>query len=153
MAETSQPSRKQRAITDVVLAIFRANGALVAMGDALVAPLGLTSARWQVLGAIGLAGRALTVPEIARAMGLTRQAVQKQIDLLLDEGCVRLEPNARNARSPLVAQTAAGTTAARRAEALWNRRTAELASRATAADLEATQRVLDALAGAFAKEQ
>ena len=42
------------AVTDLVLEIFRLNGCLIASGDALVAKIGLTSARWQVLGAIAM---------------------------------------------------------------------------------------------------
>ena len=40
------------ALTDLFLAVFRLNGRLLAAGDHLVSDLGLTSARWQVLGAI-----------------------------------------------------------------------------------------------------
>ena len=43
------------ALTDLVLAVFRLNGRLLTAGDRLVSDLGLTSARWQVLGAIALA--------------------------------------------------------------------------------------------------
>ena len=37
-------------ITDLILETFRLNGQLLAAGDALVSDVGLTSARWQVLG-------------------------------------------------------------------------------------------------------
>ena len=67
-------------VTALVLATFRANGALIAAGDMLTAPFGLSSARWQVLGAVALAGQALTVPQVARNMGLTRQSVQRLVD-------------------------------------------------------------------------
>src|SRR2546428_83660 len=67
---------KGKTATDVVLQTFRANGLFLAAGDLLAAEEGLTAARWQVLGAIALAGRPLTVPQIARRMGLTRQAGQ-----------------------------------------------------------------------------
>jgi hypothetical protein len=59
------------AATEVILSIFKANGLLVTSGDQLSASEDLTSARWQVLGAIALADRPLTVPQIARRMGLT----------------------------------------------------------------------------------
>jgi DNA-binding MarR family transcriptional regulator len=59
----------------VILSIFRANGLVLGAGDLLTADDGLTSARWQVLGAVALAERPLTVPQIARRMGLTRQSV------------------------------------------------------------------------------
>ena len=39
-------------LTDLVLEVFRLNGRMIASGDSLVAKIGLTSARWQVLGAI-----------------------------------------------------------------------------------------------------
>ena len=41
-----------RAFTELILETFRFNGRLLVQGDRLTAPLGLTSARWQVLGAI-----------------------------------------------------------------------------------------------------
>ena len=62
------------AATAVVLEIFRVNGLLLAAGNKVAAQEGLTAARWQVLGAVALAGQPLTVPQIARRMGLTRQA-------------------------------------------------------------------------------
>jgi DNA-binding MarR family transcriptional regulator len=65
------------AVTALILETFRLNGRLLAAGDALVGGLGLTSARWQVLGAIAAAQVPLSVAQIARAMGLTRQAVQR----------------------------------------------------------------------------
>ena len=63
------------AVTDLVLEIFRLNGCLIASGDALVAKIGLTSARWQVLGAIAMQAGPAPVVRIADAMGLTRQSV------------------------------------------------------------------------------
>jgi hypothetical protein len=63
---------KADALSELIVEIFRINGRLLAAGDRLVADLGLTSARWQVIGAIALAGQPQTVPAIARTMGLTR---------------------------------------------------------------------------------
>ncbi len=48
-------------------------------GDQLLAEFGLTSARWQVLGAVALSGAPQPVASIARNMGLTRQAVQRVV--------------------------------------------------------------------------
>jgi len=55
-------------ITDLVLEVFRLNGRLIMAGDALVARIGLTSARWQVLGAIALDTGPAPVVRIADAM-------------------------------------------------------------------------------------
>ena len=68
------------ALTDLVLAVFRLNGRLLAAGDHLVSDLGLTSARWQVLGAIALAPSPQPVAWLARSMGLNRQGVQRIVN-------------------------------------------------------------------------
>lgn len=97
--------------TAVILSTFRANGLLLAAGDQLAGEEGLTSARWQVLGAIALAQRPLTVPQIARRMGLTRQTVHTTVHRLLADGLVELVPNADHRRSPLVSLTELGQAA------------------------------------------
>ncbi len=100
-------------MTGLVIDVFRLNGDLLAAGDALVYDLGLTSARWQVLGAVALSPVALPVAHIARNMGLTRQAVQRVVDDMRADGLVRLEPNPHHRRAMLVAMTAQGEIAYR----------------------------------------
>ena len=138
------PNRASK-MTELVLALFRANGALLAMGDALVEPLGLTSARWQVLGAIALAEDPQTVPAIARAMGLTRQGVQKQVDRLLEEGRVVLTSNPSHRSSPLVSLTSEGRSTYAKADRKWNERAQQLASHHKLEQLEAARGVLHRL--------
>lgn len=92
----------------LILEIFRLNGELLAAGDALVAEVGLSSARWQVLGAIAMASRPEPVATLARSMGLTRQAVQRVVNDLLDEGLVALEPNPNHKRAHCVVMTFRG---------------------------------------------
>jgi DNA-binding MarR family transcriptional regulator len=101
----------QDAITDLVLETFRLNGRLLASGDALVADLGLSSARWQVLGAAALSPVPLSVAQIARNMGLTRQAVQRLANEMEADGHLRFAPNPHHQRAKLVLLTAAGKTA------------------------------------------
>ena len=101
----------QDTITDLVLETFRLNGRLLASGDALVADLGLTSARWQVIGAIALSPVPLSVAQIARNMGLTRQAVQRLANEMEADGLVRFAPNPHHQRAKLVLLTPAGNTA------------------------------------------
>ena len=98
------------AITEIMLETFRLNGALLEAGDQLVKDLGLTSARWQVLGAITLEGRPQTVAQIARRMGLSRQAVQRVVHDLVAHGLVQLADNPDHKRAPLVALTDDGKT-------------------------------------------
>jgi DNA-binding MarR family transcriptional regulator len=94
------------ALTALVLEVFRLNGRLLAAGDRLTRPAGQTSARWQVLGAIDHELR--TVSQIARAMGLTRQSVQRTADRLQMEGIVTYVENPAHRRAKLVGLTARG---------------------------------------------
>jgi len=96
------------AATDVVLALFRANGLVLAAGHRLAEQEGLTAARWQVLGAVALAGRPLTVPQIARRMGLTRQAVQATVNQLHRDTLIETSDNPDHRRSPLINLTERG---------------------------------------------
>ncbi|MDR3372941.1 MAG: helix-turn-helix domain-containing protein [Ancalomicrobiaceae bacterium] len=99
------------AVTDLILEVFRLNGALVHAGDTLVAGIGLTSARWQVLGAIALAAQPLSVAGIARTMGLSRQAVLRLTKEMVADGLLRLADNPHHRRARLVLMTPAGETA------------------------------------------
>src|SRR5215469_747545 len=108
MAEQARTAEGEAA-TDVVLETFRVNGLLLAAGNQLAAREKLTAARWQVLGAVALAGRPLTVPQIARRMGLTRQAVQASVNRLAAEALVEARDNLDHRRSPLIALTERGS--------------------------------------------
>ena len=87
------------------------NGEMLDAGNQLTKPLGLTSARWQVMGAIELSGNALTVAQIARRMGLARQGVQRIVNDLVDLELLELKPNLDHKRSALVALTDKGEDA------------------------------------------
>ena len=95
-------------LTELILETFRLNGRLLAAGDALVRGLGLTSARWQVLGAVALSPVPLPVSHIARTMGLSRQAVQRIANELEAQGIVRFAPNPHHQRAKLVVLTQHG---------------------------------------------
>ncbi len=62
--------------------------------------LDLSSALWQVLGAIDQAP--LTVAQIARNMGLTRQSVRRTVNVLREKGFVEFRDNPNHQRSKLV---------------------------------------------------
>ncbi len=99
-------TRSAALLTDLILEIFRLNGLLLAAGDELSKDLGLTSARWQVMGS--LVDSPLTVSQIARRMGLTRQSVQRLVDVLTAEKTLQFVENPDHRRSKLVDLTAAG---------------------------------------------
>jgi DNA-binding MarR family transcriptional regulator len=136
---------KGRAGTEVVLRIFRANGLLLAAGDELAANEGLTSARWQVLGAIALAGRPLTVPQIAGEMGLTRQSVHSTVARLRADGLIESVPNPYHRRSRLGRLTADGRASYEAMQSLQSGWINRLSSGLRRADLETAADVLDEL--------
>ena len=134
-------------LTEVVLLVFRVNGRLLAAGDRLVGDLGLTSARWQMLGAVALSDLTGTAPQLAAGMGMTRQAAQKQLDLLLDDGLVAAAANPDHARSPRYALTRKGASvyaATERVQAAWAN---QLGGSLAIEDLEAARRLLEAVSG------
>jgi DNA-binding MarR family transcriptional regulator len=145
MLGTKLRTTEGEAATLVVLSTFRANGLLLVAGDLLAGEEGLTSARWQVLGAIAIAERPLTVPQIARRMGLTRQSVHATVKRLVRDGLLELAPNADHRRSQLVCLTESGRAryaAIDEKQAVWVNR---LAGGIDRTDLETTARVLDEL--------
>jgi DNA-binding MarR family transcriptional regulator len=99
------------AFTGLILETFRLNGELLMAGDSLIADLGLTSARWQVLGAIDLSSLSLPVAQIARNMGLSRQAVQRLVNEMAMRDLVEFVPNPHHQRAKLVVMTAKGRAA------------------------------------------
>lgn len=110
------------ALTDLVLDLFRLNSLLLTAGDRLVARLGLTSARWEILGAILAAKRPQPVAWLARDMGANRQNVQRIINDLHKEGLVAFNANPHHRRAQLVVLTDKGKQAfdaAMRLQAPW----------------------------------
>ena len=95
-------------LTALILDVFRLNGRLLVAGDRLVAELGLTSARWQILGAIAYADRPESVAWHARTMGVHRQGVQRIVNELEKEGIVEFKPNPHHKRAHLVVLTSEG---------------------------------------------
>ena len=97
-----------QAVSQLVLGIFRLNGQIAAWGDRFAAASQLTTARWQVLGAIATSEVPPTSPRIAERMGITRQAVQNQLNLLLAEHLIDARDNTANKRSPYYNLTTRG---------------------------------------------
>lgn len=103
-----QHTRNGALFTDLVLEVFRLNGQFLSAGDGLVADIGLTSARWQVLGALYYAGAPQTVSILARSMGLTRQTVQRTANDLAASGLIAFRANPAHRRAQLILFTPQG---------------------------------------------
>jgi DNA-binding MarR family transcriptional regulator len=86
--------------------ILRLSAILTTAGDELARPAGQTSARWQVLAAIQY--YPVSVAEIARALSLARQSVQRIADVLEREGFAEYTDNPDHARAKLLGLTAKG---------------------------------------------
>jgi DNA-binding MarR family transcriptional regulator len=133
------------AVSALIVETFRLNGRLLASGDALVADVGLTSARWQVLGAMALSPVPLPVAHIARNMGLARQTVQRLANDLERAGFVHFAANPHHQRAKLALLTARGQAAyaaAMERQTPWARR---LTQGMSAQRLDAATAVLKAL--------
>jgi|SRR5450631_1568659 len=133
------------AVTGLILNLFRLNNLLLTTGDRLVEGLGLTSARWQVLGAIAYADRPQPVAWIARDMGANRQNVQRIINDLNKAGLVAFETNPHHRRAQLVVLTGKGKQtfdAAMRLQSPW---VDGLAQGLSVKDIETAHRVMLAL--------
>jgi DNA-binding MarR family transcriptional regulator len=91
------------------IGVFRLNGQFLSVAEDLAGPAGLTAAWWQVLGAV--LREPLPVAGIARAMGITRQSVQRIADLLVARGLAEYRPNPAHRRAKLLAPTEEGRAA------------------------------------------
>src|ERR1700730_5748697 len=103
---TPQRSSAGDAFAALAISVLQLAGHLTAAGDALTKPLGQTSARWQVLAAADHA--TMSVAQIARALGLARQGVQRLADLLEADGLARYQDNPAHQRAKLLVLTHAG---------------------------------------------
>lgn len=134
-----------RALTEVILELFRLNNRLLNAGDQLVSDLGLTSARWQVLGTIVAAQRPQPVAWLARDMGGNRQNVQRIVNDLAAEGLVDFRSNPHHRRAQLIVLTDKGKeifSAAMDVQTPWINR---LGEGLRIADIQSTQQVISTL--------
>lgn len=100
---------RQKLLSATALGVFRLNGQFLGVAEELARPAGLTSAWWQVLGAV--LREPLPVAGIARAMGITRQSVQRIADLLVGKGLAEYVPNPAHRRAKLLRPTDEGRAA------------------------------------------
>jgi len=128
-----------------MLDLFRISSLLLTVGDRLVARLGLTSARWQILGAITSAERPQPVAWLARDLGANRQNVQRIVNDLHKDGLVAFEVNPHHRRAQLVVLTEKGRRtfeAAMELQAPWVN---DLSDGLAVKDMETVHRVITAL--------
>ncbi len=93
---------------DVLTELFALRAVMLDSAEQLTAPVGLTSARWQILGAMTSAERPQPVAWLARDLGANRQNVQRIVNDLHKEGLVAFEVNPHHRRAQLVTLTEKG---------------------------------------------
>lgn len=135
-------------LTEIVIQVFQLNGLLLSWGDDFVAWAGLTSARWQMLGALALSDKSMTAPQVAERMGVTRQGAQKQLNLLLNDGLVVAHDNRAHKRSPLYQMTEKGVQLYQEIQNRWFERALELSQDLNEQDLSVVQKTLNHLIAA-----
>ena len=126
----------------MILDLFRLNNRLLSAGDRLVGEVGLTSARWQILGTIAAAERPQPVAWLARDIGAHRQNVQRIVNDLAAEDLVSFEVNPHHRRAALVALTDKGMQALGDAMHLQVPWVNDLAEGLQVKDLETTHKVI-----------
>jgi DNA-binding MarR family transcriptional regulator len=134
---------QQDLLSRTALGIFRLNGQFLSVADELAAPGGLTAAWWQVLGAV--LREPLPVSGIARAMGITRQSVQRIADLLVRRGLAEYTANPAHRRAKLLRPTEEGMAAVRKIDPGHAEAAARLAAALGEEELAETVRVLERL--------
>lgn len=134
-----------RALGSLIFETLRLAGQLTIAGDTLMAGIGLTSARWQIMGVITYLPSPRTVSALARTMGQSRQAVQRIVNDLSAAGIVELRPNPAHKRAPLVVLSQSGKALYEEAEMRRVPWTEALASEIGAHNLKAAQTTLSAL--------
>jgi DNA-binding MarR family transcriptional regulator len=92
----------------LVADVYELAGLLRRSGEVAAAAEGQTQARWQLLSVIS--DEALTVPQAARRLGVTRQGVQRVANDLTAAGLAEFQSNPDHRTSPLLALTGEGRT-------------------------------------------
>lgn len=139
------PESKREALNALIDELFQLNGRVLAVADELSTPHGLTGARWQVLGALHLEARPLTVAQIARRMGLQRQSVQRLSDILVEQGILAYHENPDHKRAKLVDFTEKGRTVFSQMDEIQLEWANSITSDFSMEELEAAARVLSKL--------
>ena len=86
--------------------LFAAAGLSRRIGETYAARAGQTQARWQALWTMNVFP--MTVPQVARRLGVSRQHILRLTTELVEEGLVELRPNPDHKTSPLIHLTTAG---------------------------------------------
>ncbi len=100
-------STTTRDVEELYAELFEAAAAGRRLGERLAATQGQTQSRWQTMWTVDAAGE-LTVPQIARRLGTSRQNEQRIVGDLVADDVAELVANPDHRSSPLVRLTPRG---------------------------------------------
>jgi DNA-binding MarR family transcriptional regulator len=103
---TKEVSADAREAALLVADVYELAGLLREAGEEIAAGQGQTQARWQLLSVVS--DPPLSVPQAARRLGISRQAVQRVANDLVADGLAKFTVNPDHSTSPLLALTDAG---------------------------------------------
>lgn len=140
---TMSGQEREGEVTRLIVDVFEAAGAVRRRSEKVAELAGQSQARWQLISLV--ADGAWTVPQAARRLGISRQAVQRVANALRRDGLIATEPNPDHKSSPLIRLTGPGrrileTTLP--SAAAWR---VELARELAPGDVAAARRVLQVL--------
>jgi Transcriptional regulators len=116
------------AVLRLVTAVNQASARFTELEDRLLADTGLSSARLRAAAVLAPVGAARTVPQIARTLGLSRQAVQRLADDLAARKLACWIDNPDHRRARLLKLTTTGRAAfveASRRQRIWAQQASE----------------------------
>lgn len=116
-------------------------------GEGIAKAGGQTLARWLVMESV--AAQPATVAQIGRALGLTRQSVQRVADLLAQDGLTAYQDNPKHERSKLVRLTPRGGRTLRTIQAAQRSWADRVGDQIGEADLRHASQVVDRLTRAL----
>jgi len=114
-SENVQYTSEGQRITKIRTLLFQMNAQIDEIINLLMDYADLTRAQWFVINAVHPDyddGKSRTIPQIARARGLTRQAVFKTVENLIEKGWLKLVDNPDHKKSKIVRLTDFGKLAA-----------------------------------------
>lgn len=128
--------------------VYELAGTSRATSEDIARPSGRTAAQWHVLSVVSDAD--MTVSAMARRLGLSRQAVQRVVNDLLESRHLSTHPNLHDRRAPLVTLTDRGRSTLQQLFASSDNARAELLVRSGVRqeDLEQARATLQCLVAA-----
>lgn len=105
---SSPETSKSILLRKLLIALFRTTVSLEHICDKLIADQGVTLACWRIIWTIASAKSPSSIPTLTQDLSFSRQAIQKQVNILIKSKLLVSLNNPSNKRSPYYALTDTG---------------------------------------------